>query len=325
MAEKEWPLAFGARGNPSPDDAAETIKQAQAASKKKELKREDELDSVKHERELAEEAAKTAEAKQKREEAASGRGGSPIQVKPIEVDIKAGEKAAEERAKEAREEVKLEREGKERAEGALADERQRRLEDKLTGLTDELKAIREGKGGRTADVVIEEAVKTAEKLGYAKGGTPAVPPEVQVQLKQLDINLQIELEKMRDDRDRRDKEWQLTLKRWDDEKEMRRAELAQKAEAEKDRIALFSNMQERIGRVIGSVVKGGGSVAAEQEMEKTFYIDAGVGEEGETACPNCGAPIFIAPDAKQVMCKCGLTAEIRRKKVEAKAGKGGAS
>jgi len=321
MTTKEWPMAFGERGG-NPNPAVESIRQAQAEKQVKQTKRDDELAEIEHKRKLAEEEAKAAEARKKSEEAAAGGAQQPLTFKPVEIDIQAGEKAAEERAKSAEEQAQRERDEHGKTREELAGERQKRLEDKLGGLTEELKAIRGGKGGgRTADEVIDEAVKTAEKLGYAKGGTPAVSAEVQVQLQKMQNDLQIRLEEMKDERDRRDKEWQLTLRKWDEEREQNRGMMAQRQKEHEDRMNMLNTAITRFGRVAAQTIKGGGEGpgGVSAEAEKTFYIDADEGEEGETACPKCGETIFIAPDAAQVICSsCGLTAEVRRTPSEPK-------
>jgi ribosomal protein S27AE/DNA repair exonuclease SbcCD ATPase subunit len=316
MPEKEYRVPLGERKiKATSDPALETIRQAQAERERKRLERENEKEEIKHMREIEEERARLAKAKREAEASEQSVQKSPVEFEPVKIDIEGEKKRLHEALEQERQRVEQARSEVEKTKEELAAERQRRLEDKFSELTDELRAIREGKGGaRTADQVIEEAVKTAEKLGYAKTGTPQVSPEVQLQLKKMETDLQLRLEEMRDERDRRDKEWQLTLKKWEDEKALRTQELEQKARADREKMEFLSSAQQRIGRIIAGMLKGGGSISSGGSgISKSYHIEAEEGSEGEVECPGCSQSIFVAPDASKVICDgCGQEIEVKR-------------
>jgi len=316
MAEKKtFDLPFGERGKAAPTPAIEALRQVEADRAIKRMQREDEKEQLEHEAEIEKKRTEAEEARRQREKEPVA---ELILKKVAEgIDPEAARKQAEEEIARLRQEVKETAEKAERTKEELAIERQKRLEASFADLANEIREIKEGHGrGRSLAEVIDEAVQTAEKLGYAKGGTPEISPELQLEIKKLDFNLQMELERMKDERDKRDKEWQLTLKKWEEEKEMRRQELQQKAEAEERRMQFLTQAQERIGRVIAGVVKSGGSGSDSvmaSAVNKSFHVEAGEGEEGEVACPKCNESIFVPPDANKAVCSsCGLSVDIRR-------------
>ena len=53
--------------------------------------------------------------------------------------------------------------------------------------------------------------------------------------------------------------------------------------------------------------------AAAAPPTSTKWVSAGMGEAGTMQCPNCDAPMTIAPDSVNVNCaRCGTTLEVRR-------------
>jgi len=320
--KKTFDLPFGERDKSQVTPALEALKQVEADRAIKRMQREDEKEQLEHEAEIEKKRTEAEEARRQREREPI----TEIILKKVAegIDPDIARKQAESEIARLRQEAKEAAEIAERTKEELAIERQKRLENSFADLAKEIREIKSGHGrGRSLTEVIDEAVETAEKLGYAKGGTPEISPELQLEIKKLDYNLQMELERMRDERDKRDKEWQLTLKKWEEEKEMRRQELQQKVEAEERRMQFLSHAQERIGRVIAGVVtsKGGGVSAGSMAsaVGKSFHVEAGEGEEGEVACPKCNENIFIPPDADKAVCSsCGMSIDILRTSKEVK-------
>ena len=183
------------------------------------------------------------------------------------------------------------------------------LENKLA----ELKDI-QTKGGDISSR-IQQAKEDAKALGMTEDKASGIPPEIALEIKKMDNNLQIQLEEMRDDRDRRDKDWQLTLRKWDEEKLMRQQELDAKITMEREKL----NTLTTIGtRVVGAFLEGdmGGSEEAPaiaSKPEKKYTIDAGEGDEGEFNCPKCNSIVGIAVDTITAVCAgCGMSFPIRR-------------
>ncbi|MBW2559611.1 MAG: hypothetical protein JRE40_02025 [Deltaproteobacteria bacterium] len=312
---KIYELPFGKREGSTPDPALEGLRQAQSDIERERLREQRELERKEHEKNMAK---AEAEAKKAMREAQGEPLTDALLRKIIDkVDPTASEQQARQQMDELRKRVeRTESENKNLQDQLYAKEVQR-LSDRLDQLMVELKKKQEGEAGRrTADEIINEAVGVAEKLGYARSGGPEVPYDVQLQLKKMDMDLQLRLAEMKSESERRDREWELTLRKWDEEKDLKRQEMAQRAQAEKERMQFLTAAQERIGRIIARVTKeGGGGISGtlREAAEKSFHIEATEGEEGEATCPKCDADIFIAPDAKEVICSgCGLGIEVRR-------------
>lgn len=86
-----------------------------------------------------------------------------------------------------------------------------------------------------------------------------------------------------------------------------------------ERNALFEGAIKRFGgaiaEAIGKGAAGIGQGAARGTTgisSKKGHLEAALGEEGEVDCPGCGNPVFIAPDATQAQCECGVVIDIKR-------------
>jgi hypothetical protein len=192
------------------------------------------------------------------------------------------------------------------------------IQSRFDYLTNEIKELRNMKNSGANQGAIDQQIKAikaaANELGLQAPSVTTTSPELQIQLKQMDINLQLQMEQMKDDRDRRDKEWELTLKKWDEEKELRQGELAVKVAAEKDKMALASDFMKKIG---GTFARA--TIDAGQEMTAgkvaSQVIQANEGDYGEIACqkPGCDGTIAIARDAVKAICpNCSTVYDIQR-------------
>ncbi len=326
---KIYQLPFHKREEGASDPAMEGLRQAQSDSEQERLKERRELEKKEHEKNMAK---ATAEARKAMREVEGEPLTDALLRKIIDkIDPTASEQQARQQMDEIRRRLeKTESENKD-LQGQLYAKEVQRLSDRLDQLMAELKKKQEGEAGRrTAEEIIKEATEVAEKLGYARSTGPEIPYDVQIQLKKMDMDLQVRLAEMKVESERRDREWELTLRRWDEEKAIKREEIAQKVTSEKDRMQFMTTGLQRVGRIIGSMLKGeavpGTEAGAGAEAPKSYHIEAGEGEEGEVTCPNaeCGSTIFIAPDADKVVCdQCGQGIGITRKPKPAAAKKGG--
>jgi len=164
------------------------------------------------------------------------------------------------------------------------------------------------------DEQIKQIKSAAMELGLQPPSGTTMSPELQVQLKQMDIDLQLQMEQMKDDRDRRDKEWQLTVKKWEEEKDQKERELGAKVAVEKEKIALGGDFMKKIGATFARA-----TIDAGQEMTAgkvaSQIIKANEGDFGEMPClvPGCGGTIAIARDAVKAVCpSCSTVYEIQR-------------
>jgi len=149
---------------------------------------------------------------------------------------------------------------------------------------------------------------------FAIGGMPAT---VALELKKMDTNLQITLEQMKDDRQRRDQEFKLTLRKYDDEHLTRQQEVAGKLQVERERNELIAGGLETVGRAIGKgFAEGGGGAGGaapgiaqrQQGPAQSFHLEIADGEAGEFACPTCeakgmpNAMVRVEPTSTEAAC-----------------------
>ncbi len=162
---------------------------------------------------------------------------------------------------------------------------------------------------------IKKIKEAAQTLGLTSG-VSTTPPDILLELKRMDIDLQTRLEEMKDERNRRDKEWELDKMKWQEERELRLSEAQQKYDIEKDRTETFKSTFERGVKIIGRAITEEGEAPA--GIASASHVEAGEGEMGEFDCPKCHTPVTVAPDATRAVCaKCGFSVPIKRfKKVE---------
>ena len=189
--------------------------------------------------------------------------------------------------------------------------------EQLDSLHHEIAELRKP-GEKSAGDITEEIKRvkeTAQALGLTSQAT-ATPPDILLELKRMDHDLKVKLEEMKDERDRRDKEWQLTLKKWEDERALRLSEAQQKYDVDKERTEVFKSTFERGAKIIGRALTEEGEAPA--GIASASHVEAGEGEMGEFDCPKCHTPVAVAPDATRAVCaKCGFSVPIKRvKKVE---------
>ena len=302
MADRVWGASRGStedRKNPTDD----ITKMAMAERQSKKLKREDEVEEVKHEVTLMEAKAQKAEAEKKLK-------GENVMAEELKEE-RAERKVAEKALKDAQlENVKIELQGdiKRLAEAAERKGESADFTKAFEKLTDTAKLL-----GYTPPSVLEkktfaeqlkEALDIAQQFGYAKGDGS----QVTLQMKKMDTDVQLQLAKMEDDRLQRKQEWDLRLKQFDEDKQNKKDEIEAKIAVERERNTLLSNLITEL-KEFGSQVMGkpSGQVAAPQ------VIDAGEGESGDISCPSCSSVIPIgSTDAKATCPGCGTAYPIRR-------------
>lgn len=305
MAGKEWQVPFGERKTGVSDPIGEIVKKRMADQEQKKAERQNEIDELEHQ-------VKVGELK------GAGKEPSPLQFKPVEIDIHKGETDAIARADRAEEREIGERQARHDVETELEKERMANLENKLGSQIIDLKKVIEDNKVDKSSVTdkLADIKSTAAELGWGPKETGGIPPEIQLQITQMNNDLQIRLAEMEDARVARDKEWQLTLRKWDDEKVMRQQDLSQKAAADQERTGLMKSMQQGLGRIIGkSLADNGGQGVAGKVQPEQFHIEADVGEEGDITCPasGCGTSIFLPSDATKIACPvCGAIGIVKR-------------
>ncbi len=302
MSDKKYKLAVGTRSKSGTDLIGETARRNIVEHEEKKMKRQGEVEDLEHRAKVKDLTSTPPEQ-------------TPlVQIKPIEFDIQSGEKAEKERADKAQDEATKAREQASTLQGALADERFQRLQDSFKLQVDDLrKMLDDKKDEKSIADKLAEIKETATTIGWGpeQHGTQQIPGDIQIQLQKMSNDMQLRLAEMNADQSRRDKEWQLTVKQWEDEKELKRAEMNLRATAEAERTELMRSGLGTMGKVIGQSFMEEGGVSAQV---KQFSVEASVGEEGDVPCPGCEASIFLPPDANEVICpSCGSIGKVVRK------------
>lgn len=314
---KKWGLPIGRQGSMPANPVTEMMQMNIANKQKQDMDRESELAGLSHKEKI------------------------------LDTEVKINEKEKQKRGEnETAKELKEERGKREETQKQLDEEKRTHEEDKLgakisnleerikinagqSSISNQLAEIRntakelgwvEPEGKRTLSVQLEEVKNVAKELGLAEPKSDGgVSNEVRLQLKKLDIDHELAIEQMRDDRARRDKEWELTVMRWKEDKELKQEEIQGNLAVKKEQNQLIGGITERLGRVIASATMGGGGGngddIAGQAGQVGAAIEAGEGEFGEVQCsnPNCGSIIPIARDAIKAICpQCQTVYPIKR-------------
>jgi hypothetical protein len=170
---------------------------------------------------------------------------------------------------------------------------------------------------------IKEANELSAMLHPAKEKETLVegmPPAIAVELKKLDSDLKIRLEQMADARQERDQNFQITLKKWDEERDIRRQEVDGKILVERERNQIFSGALKTIGESIGKGLKDAGTTSpggvsqGTQSIAQHYRVNINKGEDlSEFECPGCHSKVGIGPTTALAECiNCHSQFEIVR-------------
>ncbi len=174
---------------------------------------------------------------------------------------------------------------------------------------------------------IVEQIKEAEELSTmlhpAKEKETLIegmPPAIAVELKKLDADLKIRLEQMADERQTRDQNFQITLKKWDEERDIRRLEVDGKILVERERNTLISGALKTVGESIGKGLKEGAGTSpggisqGQQGVAKRYLVDISQDKDvSEFDCPGCHTKVGIGPTTTSAECvRCNSQFDIVR-------------
>jgi len=156
------------------------------------------------------------------------------------------------------------------------------------------------------------AMETAKTLGFNQ---PQVAGDLttQIELKKMEFEQVRELRRLSREEKSSDRQWQLDLRKLDDDRDFRR----QEADRQRKRDEMFTNLPQSLG---GAIAKGlveseaeGGGVST-KGGRSTYNIEVPPNSGGEMDCPSCGEVVGIGPTARTAICaKCGSKIQIVRK------------
>jgi DNA-directed RNA polymerase subunit RPC12/RpoP len=102
------------------------------------------------------------------------------------------------------------------------------------------------------------------------------------------------------------------LKKWEEEKELRKQEIEAKASSEKEKVDTLKTIGIRLGKAVfqGALEGSQGGVGGKA---KSYTIEAGEGEAAEFSCPTCGSTVGLLPDTTVATCAgCGSQFPVKR-------------
>lgn len=183
---------------------------------------------------------------------------------------------------------------------------------------------------------IKEAREVAELLGMQLAGKAdgTTSPELSIKLKEMEFQHLEYMEKLKDDRDERDRNWQIQLRDMDDKREQMKADIARQSQRDQ----FFSQFPQLFGAAVaqGILDRGGSGTPGAQGIPATggvgaqptkqppaakaaakpkqpYHFEMLPNESGEFDCPECGEPVALGPTARSAVCPgCGTRYPIKR-------------
>lgn len=163
-------------------------------------------------------------------------------------------------------------------------------------------------------------VGSAIGLGEKKDDGEREPASIRLEIEKLRTDTQLRIEQMADERAQRHDEFMLSLKKWDEERELKRYEIDSKLKITAERNQMMGDFGRKVVNAFSRAAESGseseGVTAPAPKSKKTPEIEANEGEAGEVNCVNCGSTVPIGRSATRVMCpKCQSVYPIKRNPV----------
>lgn len=346
MARKDFQQAYGERSavNP-PGESNEALKERVAWKQRRDIERQDELEEAEHNAKVkkAEREGKEAEAAIEKAENRGPGNGSGFQVKG-EVNLGSINYAAMlEKADNDRKIAMQEQKAQMEALGTITEDLRERLHKSeldylkatLGQQMEEMKRMIEQRNQNQVSLPDQiEAIKaTAKSIGLhiaEAGGSGGGS----IELAKLQMSHELELERLRGERELQNRQWNLDLRKYGDDVEERK----EKIKSGERTMALLGSAFDQIGAAIarGMIEAEGRGVARKPAVQQEYpeeaptqpaplarqgdvstghHIEAAPGESGTVECPDCGETIYMGPTARHAVCpNCELTFPITRVK-----------
>jgi len=325
MADKPWTYAIGDLQTGVLPDSDDLLKSKQSEKKRRDIEREEEEQDAKHRARMAnlakETKAATAEAGKVDDKADSGPFKMKGEINLGSIDIQKNQEvlSAEINRLRLEAEASAQQTGQEnmRLRDMIHEKEMEHTRNLFTmQMATMQKMIEDGNSNKKSfGALYQEAVETANILGMGRVSPETTDMTMQIELKKLDFTNTLELKKMAREEKRADRQFQLDLKKFDDDRIFRQAEAQRSAERDK----IFTSLPDMLGRVIaqGYMERGadGEAAAAGGVKKKGYRLEAGMGETGVIDCPGCKqeGTVAIAPTSDKAVCgSCGANFIISR-------------
>jgi len=325
MSNKELDIAMGVRPTVPVENPDEALKATVSSSKRRQIERSEELEEVTHDAKVAEAKKKKTTAEAGTEQAAQG-ASSGFQVTGG-VNLGTIDYQEQQRKTEAENE-RLRNEAQQSANSAAEENTRLKEEAHVKDLTilensfkyemaNLTKLIAAGQANQKTLVDQFNEVKVAaETLGIAN---PQVAGDltIQVQMKKLDMDFQMQMHQMTRADAESDRDFQLRIRELDDKRADRQEELR----AQREKYAALSNIPATVGAAFAQGLMAGPESPASEpapvqhKAPKGKKLTAGYGETGAVPCPTegCTGELGVGPTARSATCAvCGLQVPINR-------------
>jgi len=320
-SKKKYGLPIGRQGKMNTDPITELMQENRLREQEQKLKRQSEIDELKHLSEKKELQGKLS-------------GEDKARMAELEEQLtKTKDELAAERQRTLESKIEeYQRQVMELAQGdpklkemqnKLDEVRAERDQERLNQLKSEIAKLRE-EGGLDITKELEKIEPLMEKLGYKKetATSSAIPPDIWIQIKQMEINQDMERLKAESEREDRKDAREFEKLKWAEERDMKSAQAQAELAAKKETNELIASGLGELRQVIAAAMSGRGAGAGAGAI--TDRIQAGEGEAGGTVCPNCQTAIPVSESDTDVICAgCGAQYTIERTPNEpVEAGKG---
>jgi len=326
MTKQPWESAIGERTeNPADGDAL--LAQSKSDRERKRITRQEQIDDAEHAARMAKLAKETVISEaamektgEKKEESSSGGFKITGGMNLGNIDYP----AMLQKQIDERDELRKQAEDVAGRQQQISDELRERLhasemqvlktsfEAQMQILTKMIEA-NASKGGFTDQLTAAREI--AKELGYERGAPSGGSEMIQIELKKLDFEHQVAMRRMGKEDKAEERRWQLDLRRLDDEREAKTAELA----LVRERNEMFAKAPEMIGTAVakGLMASGGETEGVPTPKGVGQAITAAVGEGGEAECVQCHQPVAVGPTARMAVCAgCGAKYPIKRVQAE---------
>jgi len=184
-----------------------------------------------------------------------------------------------------------------------------------------------GLGGGSKFTDVQEALDLVERL---KPAAKTLPEQVKdakdlidtfgqktdggsmaFEIEKMKGDRELAMEQMRDERAGKDREWQLKIKQWEEEREDKKAQIMAEIQTKREGNELLANGIQKLGEVL--VAAKGAGVGAATGAIANQIVQAVSGEQGEISCQKCQTIIPISGTDTQLTCPgCGAKYEVQR-------------
>lgn len=187
----------------------------------------------------------------------------------------------------------------------------------LKDMNEKIEAVKAGADPSVMMNQFDIVTKIAEKMGFSKGTGQTGDPAIQLEITKLTMENALAQRKFEFEMQQRREDWELEKMKMQDERDLKREEMANERASEKRKNEQWGGMIDRLGAAAGQGYYDRSrqkvAASAPQGKRASRHIEAGVGEAGETECPNCQEPIAIGPTARTAVCaSCNTRIPIKR-------------